>query len=331
MSSWYTRRELAKRTAFVLGVSVLALVFVNPISGAIMQALRNKNALPGWKWLYLIYGACGLCPGFAGFLLLPDYPESKQKIWWMTNQEKAVAIYRIKADRVSEKEVEKRKLATGFLDAVKDKRTWIFVLMFMSRKALDGLYVYLAPIYSSITKQLFPEPPIDIKTLTLLIGSAPALLAALLGFAFAYTSDRHSERTFHIAVPLAFALIGLIISSASINAVARYISSYLYLAGHIAGSAIFWSWVPAILQETPEKKAVGIAIVNVVGGIGGVWSPFLFRGQGAPWYLLAFRVLAACNLIDIACCFVMRAILRKSNRSLLQGSASTERKQLYVL
>lgn len=331
MSSWYTRREMAKRNAFILGMTILVLVFVNPISGAIMQALRDKHALTGWKWLYLIYGACGLCPGIAGFLLLPDYPGSKHRIWWMTEDEKACANQRMRADRVGEKSVDHGKLTIGFMDAIKDKRTWVFVLMYMSRKALDGLYVYLTPIYLDIAKQLFPKPSIDLKTLTLFIGSPPALLAALIAFIVAYTSDRCSERTFHIAVPLMFALIGLTISAVSVNTMARYISSYLYLGGHIAGGALMWAWVTATLQETPEKKAIGIAIVNVVGGVGGVWSPFLFRGQDSPWYLLAFRVLAASNLIDITCCFVMRSILSKMNKSLDRISNPTERKQLYLV
>lgn len=318
------------RSAFILGMIVLALVFVNPASGAIMHDLRNKHALPGWKWLYLIYGACGLCPGIAGFLLLPDYPESKRKVWWMTEQERMVAISRLKADRVNEKTVERQKLLTGFLDAVKDKRTWVFVLMYMSRKALEGLYVYLQPIFYTITKQLFDNPPIDAKTLALLLGSAPILLAAIIAFVFAYTSDRFSERTYHLAVPLSFALVGLIISSASVNPVARYISSYLYLAGHIAGTALFWAWVSATLQETPEKKAIGIAIINVVGGVGAIWSPFLFRGQDAPWYMLAFRVLAAFDIIDIICCFVMKAILTKQNKRLRDGPDSAGERQLYA-
>ncbi|KAK5069167.1 hypothetical protein LTR64_008681 [Lithohypha guttulata] len=332
MSSWYTRRELALRNSFILGAIILTLTFISPLSGGILQALGGKNGWAGWRWLYLLYGVCGFAPAIAGFCLLPDYPGSKRRRWWLTEQEQVVAQRRIKEDRVNEREVERKKLATGLVDALKDKRTWIFVMMLMARKSLEGLYIYLTPITLAITKQLFPNSSIDMKTLSLIIGSPPALLAAILALFFAYTSDRYSERTFHLAVPLVFALIGTITSAASLNPVARYVSSYLYLAGHVAGTALLWSWVPGVIQETPEKKACGIAIVNVLGGLGGLWSPFLFRGRDMPRYPLAFAVISGFIVVDIACCFVMRSVLKKQNQRLkdkAQENATEEK--VYVL
>lgn len=205
--------------------------------------------------------------------------------------------------------------------------------MFMSRKSLEGFQYYLPSIIKSL--HLFPKSPLNPNTLTLLLGCPPALLAAVLALALAYTSDKYSERTFHIAIPLLVALVGLIISAASLDSIARYVSIYLYLAGSIAGTGMAWSWVPNTIQETPEKKACGIAIVNVLGGLGAVWAPFLFRGRDRPRYTLAFGVICGFVVVDVTCCLVMRWVLKRQNRKIVeearqQGRPVEEVKQ-YVL
>lgn len=96
-----------------------------------------------------------------------------------------------------------------------------------------------------------------------------------------------------------------------------------------------WSWVPNTLQETPEKKACGIAIVNVLGGLGAVWSPFLFRGQDQPRYALAFGVICGFVVVDVVCCLGMRWVLRRQNKVIVEGARrrgkSVQEVKLYVL
>ncbi|KAK5941867.1 hypothetical protein PMZ80_005818 [Knufia obscura] len=316
LSSWYTRSELTKRTSILLGVLVVTLTFMGPMCAGIVGGLEGLNGWRGWRWCYLVFGVGGVVVAGLGWVLLPDYPEGGGR-FWLGSGEAEVARRRMREDRVGEKVVERRKLWVGCRDAVGDVRVWIFVLMFMSRKSLEGLYYYEYAIIQSL--HLFPSSPVSPQTLTLILGSPPALVAAILAFIGAYTSDRFSERTYHITIPLLIALIGLIISAATLDSAARYVAMYLWLAGSVAGTALAWSWVANSIQETPEKKAVGLAIVNVLSGLGGIWAPFLFRGQDAPGYRLAFGVLSGFVVVDVGCCLVMRWVLGRMNVRLRRG------------
>ena len=126
MSCWYTRREVAKRTSVLVGMLVLVLTFVYPISAGVMDGLDGRNGWEGWRWLFLVFGLAGLGAAVLGVVLLPDYPGGKRR-FWLSEEEMIVARGKIEEDRVDEKEVEKRKLWIGLKDACLDGRTWIFV------------------------------------------------------------------------------------------------------------------------------------------------------------------------------------------------------------
>ena len=51
----------------------------------------------GWRWLFIIDGSISLPVAIAGFFLFPGLPTSP-KIWWLTEQEKDLAIARKQAD-----------------------------------------------------------------------------------------------------------------------------------------------------------------------------------------------------------------------------------------
>ncbi len=75
--------------------------------------------------------------------------------------------------------------------------------------------------------------PTVVKTLgysniiTLVLTCPPYILGVITTFANAWHADRTGERFFHITAPLCLALVTFIISAATTNLVARYISIML--------------------------------------------------------------------------------------------------------
>lgn len=130
LSSWYTKSELVSRMSVVLASLLVAFVVISPVSAGIMENLENRNGWLGWRWLYLISGLAGLAPAIFGILTLPDYPDSSNRRFWLSESEQELAKRRIKADRVAEEEVKKQKVWSGLKDAARDIRTWIFVSYF---------------------------------------------------------------------------------------------------------------------------------------------------------------------------------------------------------
>lgn len=109
------------------------------------------------------------------------------------------------------------------------------------------------------------------NTITLVCTAPPYLIGALITFAMAYNSDRINERGWHIIASMAVAIVGFIISVATLNVPARYFASFLYIAGCFTGNSLVFAWGASTTSQTPEKRACATAIINVLGQAGNIW------------------------------------------------------------
>lgn len=128
----------------LLGALIVAFVVVWPLSAAVMEALEGRHGWRGWRWLYLVFGVSGVGASIVGWIFLPDYPEGiggrKKRRFWMSEKEFEVARLRIEEDRVGEMKVESRRVWNGLREAVRDKRTWIFVSFWSSRASVERAF-----------------------------------------------------------------------------------------------------------------------------------------------------------------------------------------------
>ncbi|KAM0327694.1 hypothetical protein ACHAQA_005989 [Verticillium albo-atrum] len=325
LSSWYTRKELALRTAVLYSGLVLATAFSGLIAAGVFAGLDGARGLAGWQWLFIIEGAGSFAAAFIGLALLPDYVASTTGSgrWLFTDKEKEVAAQRMAADRVSVPEAE-RSVWHGLVLAVKDIRTWVFVLMLCSNHTAYGFNNFFPSIVQGFN--------LGSRTITLVLTAPPYLVGAAVSFIVAISSDRRSERGFHISVPMVVAMLGFIISVATLNRPARYFASFLYASGAFAANAMVYSWAASVLNQTPEKRAAATAIINLLSQFGNIWSPYFFRPGDYPRYTLAMLLMMGFSVLSIACCLVMKYLLRKANVKLLQeAEVSGQRVTLYML
>jgi len=57
LSCWYTRKELALRTAVLYSGLVLATAFSGLIAAGVFAGLDGARGIAGWRWLFIIEGA----------------------------------------------------------------------------------------------------------------------------------------------------------------------------------------------------------------------------------------------------------------------------------
>lgn len=155
------------------------------------------------------------------------------------------------------------------------------------------------------------------RTITLVLTAPPYLFGAAVSFFVAYSSDRFDERGYHISVPMVFAIIGFIISVATLNNAARYAASFFYCAGAFAANAAVYSWAASSLNQTPEKRACATAIVNLLSQLGNIWSPYFFPASDGPRYVMAMLLMMAFSALSIVASLLMKFLLKKDNRKLL--------------
>jgi MFS family permease len=133
LSCWYTKKELALRTAVLYSGLVLATAFSGLLAAGIFAGLDQVHGIAGWRWLFIIEGAGSFTAGVIAVFLLPDFPASTtgSTSWLFTPEERQIAIERILRDQVSNQE-SNHSVLYGLKLAVSDYRVWIIVSVLLS-------------------------------------------------------------------------------------------------------------------------------------------------------------------------------------------------------
>jgi sugar phosphate permease len=231
LSCWYTRKELALRTAGFYSVLVLATAFSGLIAAGIFSGLERARGLEGWRWLFITEGAGSFIAALIAMVVMPDYRKSKTGSAGrlMSDEERELAQDRIARDQVSTSEAD-HSVFQGLKLAAKDYHTWIFVLMLHANHTAYGFNNFFPTIVKGFN--------LGSRTITLLLTAPPYPLGAVVSFLVAFSSERMGERGFHISVPMGVAMVGFIISVATLNVPARYFACFLYTSGCFSAAIV---------------------------------------------------------------------------------------------
>ncbi|KAJ9650163.1 hypothetical protein H2198_010525 [Neophaeococcomyces mojaviensis] len=312
LSCYYTRRELAVRTAILYSGLILATAFSGLLAAGIFTGLDKKHGLAGWQWLFILEGVGSFAVSIIAMFILPDFPGSNTGScrWLPTEEERRISADRIQKDRVNEKKID-GSVWTGLSAAVKDPKTWIFTIMLTMNHSAYGFNNFFPTIVKGMK--------LGDNTRTLLLTSPPYLLATIIAFCVALSSDRRRERGFHIAVPLIFSLVGFVISVVTVNKAARYTAAFLYIGGCFSSNALVFSWASNTLSQSAEKRACSTAIINLVSQLGNIWSPYFFPAGDAPRYVMAFGLMLASTVISMISAGSMKLVLIRTNKKLREA------------
>jgi hypothetical protein len=160
------------------------------------------------------------------------------------------------------------------------------------------------------------------RTITLLLTAPPYFFGAFVSLFVCYNSDRLKERGYHIIGGVGVAVIGFIISAASLATPARYTAAFLYIGGLFSVNPLVYAWALTTLSQTPEKRAFSAAVVNVFGHFGNIMSPYFFPSTDAPRYLMAMLLMMAMAVLTVAMASSVKFFLIRENKKLKVDSES---------
>ncbi|KAK0388805.1 hypothetical protein NLU13_5048 [Sarocladium strictum] len=297
MSCWYTRKEIGLRVAVFYLANILAQGTSGLIAAAVFGTLEGALGMAGWQWLFIVLASVGAALAVVCIFLLPDYPDSTtgSGTWVLTEEMRIVCKARMVADRVSATEAK-----AGL---------WLIVGMNIFISMAYGF----SNFYPSIVRGFGYE-----RTTTLLITFPPYFCAAVAAVCLARSSDHFSERGWHFSLPIAVGLVGYVVCLAREDRIPRYIASFLYITGMLAANPLINSWIPTCLGRTPEKRAVGVALNNVLGQIGTFVGPYFFDSNDEPAYTRAFALMLVSGVLAIGCGLLQKFLLRRENKKLYQ-------------
>ncbi|PSN73539.1 MFS general substrate transporter [Corynespora cassiicola Philippines] len=308
MSCWYTRKELALRCALLYTGQTLAFCVAGLIAAAVFATLEGNAGLAGWQWLFIVLAVCGAGIAVVALFVLPDYPDSTtgSARWSMTEDMRKVAAARIIADRVSTSEA-KSGVLQGLKLSIFDYKMWLLVGMNIGISAAYGFSNFFPSIVRGFGYS---------NTITLVLTAPPYIFAALGSLVNAWHSDKTKERGFHFAGPIAFGCIGYIICLATENRDARYAASFIYVGGMYFANPLISTWTSNTMGRTPEKRAVSVAMVNVLGQVGNLIAPYFFDDSDEPRYRMAFILMMVMAAIACTSAMGLKFYLYRSNKKL---------------
>jgi len=142
-----------------------------------------------------------------------------------------------------------------------------------------------------------------------LMTAPPYVFAAILALMNGFHADRTNERGYHVAGPMLLAMVGFIISAASTSNGARYFALFLCAGGIWSTIAMILAWTGNVLNTPKEKRAVSLALVNMLGNLSSVYGAQLYPASNGPRYIPGHTANAVFCLAGAILAVLMKHII----------------------
>jgi len=287
LSHWFPRAERARANAFWMLCLPVAVIFSSPVSGWI---------LGHWNWRVLLI-AEGLLPFLwlvIWLWLIADHPHQAS---WISPEEQGHLETMLAGERSELSDAEREP----YLRVLLRSQVLVMIGVYFLLNTANYGYLFWLPTALEHTKKIS-----DLQAGYLF--AVPYVLAGIAMVLNARHSDRHGERRWHVALPLA-TTGALVMAGALENGAAPVLSfALLFIAGAGAYGAHGPFW--AIPTETLPRRVAGAAmgLVNALGNLGGYLGPlavgYLYKRTGG--FVFGFAALAASMLGSAALALLLR-------------------------
>ena len=290
MSQWYPASMRASSGARFMIAIPLSGAIGGPLGGLLL-GLSGALGLSGWQWLFLIEGLPSIILGIVVLDYLTEHPADAE---WLRGDQREWLIARLERDRKGSS----WDHALPPLRALAHPMIWIAALPELLVTTAGYAYLFWGPLLFRDTLHLT-------NLQTGLLGGAIACVSAVALLIAGAASDRSGNRAGY-AAGLAFAVAVGAVSAALIpSPVGKIIAISCMQIAVIAFLGPFWA-LPTMLLSG-GSAAVGIALVNAIGNVGGFIGPNVigFLRTRAGGDTGAFLVLGGMAFVASAVCLAM--------------------------
>ncbi|KAJ5958135.1 uncharacterized protein N7479_005285 [Penicillium vulpinum] len=285
-SYWYMPRELALRISYFYCASALSGAFSGLLAAAIAK-MDGIGGLEGWRWIFILEGLASVALGISCFFLLIDTP-ALSKRWLSPDEIRYLELSMfIKQGGTSTGEA-------GF------KWRDLKVVLLNWRIYVQGYLLFCQSALSYGTKFTMPTitKAMGFSSTNAQLTSAPPYVAgAISAIIFARFSDRFYWRMPFVCIPMLIVVVAYSIIM-SLNGALEEKKGVAYFAVVLSVIGIYpiqpgaASWNANNIAPA-SRRAMGIALVNCVGNIGGILGSFMYIETESPKYPTGFGLSLA--------------------------------------
>lgn len=258
LRNWFPDSARARTVARFMTAAPIAGVIGSPISGALLN-LHQRWGLSGWQWLFLMEGLPAILLGGFVWMYLTDRAHDAQ---WLDEHERTWLLESLDPKT----QADGNRTPTSTFEALLDLRMWMLAFVYFGlTTVMYGIGLWLPTLIHSVS---------GVGNFGIgLLSAIPYLAAAVSMVIVGLHSDHTRERRWHTALPAFVGAAALVVVaySTSLGLSVAAISVALLCAFSSMGP--FWAMPTAILTGT--AAAVGIALINSVGNLGGLAGPWV--------------------------------------------------------
>jgi ACS family tartrate transporter-like MFS transporter len=231
----------------------MSSVIGSPISAALLR-LNGYHGIAGWQWLFLLEAIPAVLLGLAVPWMLDAGPTNAR---WLSTNEKSLLLASMAADGVP-----RRSQSTAQYPPV----STLIPLALTYFMLMIGLYEL-----GFWTPRLLASHGIGLRALGWL-NALPYAVAALGMLPWCRLSDRRSERRWTLFTSFLCGAFGFVIAAIAPSAWMCVVGLSVAAFGVYVSMPVFWA---AVTQRvTVLAVALGIAVVNSFGNVGGFIGPY---------------------------------------------------------
>lgn len=308
LTYWFRAKERASTIAMFMTAIAVSYIIGAPVSTLIIDHIHWMN-VPGWRWMFILEGAPAVILGFVTYFYLTDRPEQAK---WLTAEEKNWLMSELRKDE--ELREKKGQQTSSHKTALTDPKLWYLALIyFVYTAGTLGVGYWMPQIIKGLSSYLS-------NTQIGFIATIPYIIASIVMNYWSRRSDRTGERRLHTALPLLVAGLTLLSVGMVSNPFIAMIFITISLAAMYCFKGPFWSLPTMILS--PATVAVGIAVINSIGSLGGFVGPYAvgwlkdYTGKMQAGLIFLSIILIIAFILVLAMKFEQKRTVLKSQKEI---------------
>jgi ACS family tartrate transporter-like MFS transporter len=262
LTFWFPSHERARAVAKFMTATSLAGVVGAPLSSALLK-LDGVAGLSGWQWLFLFEGVPTVLLGVSVLFVLKDGPAAAD---WLKPEERTWLKRELQLDEERYGAAQHHNL----LDAFRLPAVWVLAGVYI----IIQIGVYIVNLWMPlILSGLASGDGAANASLIARYATVPYLLAAIFTVVLGWSSDRWNERRGHLAGCMALAACGFAWAARAQSVPVALCAMSLVAIGLWSTMGPFWALTTRMIGGA--AAAGGVAIITMVGAVGGFLGPYV--------------------------------------------------------
>jgi ACS family tartrate transporter-like MFS transporter len=287
LTHWFPSAVRARAISILYVAIPVSNALASIISGAIL-GMDGTLGLRGWQWIFIIEAIPAVLLAFVVLKLMTDRPALAA---WLNPEQREWLEGELQAER---HRVESAGRLT-MLQALTDPRVLVLSAIYLtSVTAGYGVVFFLPQIVKGFGLS---------NLMTGFVTAIPYAIGTIGLVLWGYSSDRRKERRWHLIISTALAAVGLLCAGWLTHSFWAIVAMSVFMVGIYGSRPTFWP-LPSVFL-TGAAAAVGMALINSIGNLGGYFGPMMvgWIKDSTKSFEMALYFLAACALLSAVITF----------------------------